>query len=190
MAGLVFSLPVGPLLSPIGRFHNLHFLVSKLLLLSQTFPIILRCQSAAPPQVSKFLCSIATVQKVLFDFSPHFIFWIYNRGLPLRSRFVTTLFDNASSGGRATQRLNSELSFPFFSPLVCLLPGTFLWAPMDRFHRLHFLFSKLLLLSQTISYDFAMHKCSSPACFEVLLLNSDCSTRAFWLFSTLQFLNL
>ena len=51
-----------------------------------------------------------------------------------------------------------------------------------------FLLSKLLLLSHTISYDFAMPKCSSPAGFEVPLLNSDCPKSAFWLLLQLHFL--
>ena len=39
---------------------------------------------------------------------------------------------------------------------------------------------KMLLLSQSVFGDFAMAKCSSPACFEVSLLNSDCPKSCFW----------
>ena len=71
--------------------------------------------------------------------------------------------------------------------LVFSLPVGFLLYPIGRFHSLHFLVSKLLLLSQTISYHFAMPKCSSPAGFEVPLLNSDCPKGAFVLLSQLHF---
>ena len=61
-----------------------------------------------------------------------------------------------------------------------------LCAPVKRFHFLHFLFSKLLLLAHTLFGLFRKAKCVYPADFEVPLLNSDSPKGAFERWFSLQ----